>query len=253
MQSPSNGDTTGGHRISGSRPVTNRPRLHLLYRPHRRPAATYNRRTVGAVDDARELQRPEADLARAEYALLVRSAASGDRAAMEQLLMRAQEAAYRFSLLVCGHPEDAEDVMQDALLKTYQYVNRIDQPDAFRTWLYSTVRNACLMKRRRRAGEPARFESIEHGIDRPDGTTVAINVADRGRPVDDQLIAARMDRRLRDALGKLPPEYRMIVVMREMEGLSTREVAAVTGYSEANVKTRLHRARLMLRRHLEAV
>jgi len=65
---------------------------------------------------------------------------------MEQLLMRAQEAAYRFSLLVCGHLEDAEDVMQDALLKTYQYVNQIDQPGAFRTWLYTTVRNACLMK-----------------------------------------------------------------------------------------------------------
>src|SRR5689334_12034204 len=91
---------------------------------------------------------------RAEYAALVRGAAAGDRDAMERLLMRAQEAAYRFSLLVCGHPEDAEDVMQDALLKTYQHVARIDEPDAFRTWLYSTVRNACLMKRRRRAGEP---------------------------------------------------------------------------------------------------
>lgn len=205
------------------------------------------------IDDGGERHRAEADSARADYALLVRNAASGDRGAMEQLLMRAQEAAYRFSLLVCGHAEDAEDVMQDALLKTYQYVNRIDQPDAFRTWLYTTVRNACLMKRRRRVGEPARFESLEHGIDRSDGTTAAINVADRARPVDEQMIADGMDRRLRDALGKLPPEYRMIVVMREIEGLSTRDVAAVTGYSEANVKTRLHRARLMLRRYLEAV
>lgn len=220
----------------------------------RQPAGRhYNRRIVRGIDDGRELHRAEADNARAEYALLVRNAASGDRGAMEQLLMRAQEAAYRFSLLVCGHAEDAEDVMQDALLKTYQYVNRIDQPDAFRTWLYTTVRNACLMKRRRRVGEPVRFESLEHGIDKSDGTTAAINVADRARPVDEQMIADGMDRRLRDALGKLPPEYRMIVVMREMEGLSTREVAAVTGYSEANVKTRLHRARLMLRRHLEAV
>jgi RNA polymerase sigma-70 factor (ECF subfamily) len=172
---------------------------------------------------------------------------------MELLLMRAQEVAYRFSLLVCGHPEDAEDVMQDALLKTYRYVNRIDQPAAFRTWLYTTVRNACLMKRRRRTGEPSRFVSLEQGAEGPDGAATAIDVADRARPVDEQLIADGMDRRLRDALGKLPPEYRMIVVMREMEGLSTREVAAVTGYSEANVKTRLHRARVMLRRHLASV
>jgi RNA polymerase sigma-70 factor, ECF subfamily len=208
---------------------------------------------VGTVDDARELERHESETAKAQYALLVKNAASGDRAAMEQLLIRAQEAAYRFSLLVCGHPEDAEDVMQEALLKTYQHVNRIDQPDAFRTWLYTTVRNACLMKRRRRTGEPTRFVSLDRGIDRPNGATAAIDVADRARPIDQQLISDGIDRRLREALGKLPPEYRMIVVMREMEGLSTREVAAVTGYSEANVKTRLHRARLMLRRHLEAL
>lgn len=170
---------------------------------------------------------------------------------MERLLIRAQEVAYRFSLLVCGHAEDAEDVMQDALLKTYQYVSRIDQPDAFRTWLYSTVRNACLMKRRRRSGEPAHFVSLEQGEPAPDGATAAIDVADEGRPADQQLIDSWLDARLREALKKLPPEYRMIVVMREMEGLSTREVAGVTGYSEANVKTRLHRARLMLRRHLE--
>jgi RNA polymerase sigma-70 factor (ECF subfamily) len=191
--------------------------------------------------------------AKAEYAALVRIAATGDRDAMEQLLTRAQEVAYRFSLLVCGHPEDAEDVMQDALLKTYQYVSRIEEPDAFRTWLYTTVRNACLMKRRRHVGEPSHFVSLEHGIPSTDGTTTPIDVVDQARPADERLIDAWMDDRLRHALRKLPPSYRMIVVMREMEGLSTREVATVTGISEANVKTRLHRARLMLRRHLEDV
>jgi RNA polymerase sigma-70 factor (ECF subfamily) len=176
---------------------------------------------------------------RAEYAALVRGAAAGDRDAMERLLMRAQEAAYRFSLLVCGHPEDAEDVMQDALLKTYQHVARIDEPDAFRTWLYSTVRNACLMKRRRRAGEPARFEPVD------------IEVADASRRADERLIETALDWRLRKALAALPATHRMIVVLREVEGLSTREVSAIVGISEANVKTRLHRARVMLRRALE--
>jgi len=85
----------------------------------------------------------------------------------------------------------------------------------------------------------------------PDGSTAAVDVVDRARPADQQLIDQWMDGRLRVGLKLLPPTYRMIVVMREMEGLSTREVAAVTGYSEVNVKTRLHRARLMLRRYLE--
>jgi RNA polymerase sigma-70 factor (ECF subfamily) len=203
-----------------------------------------------SVNDPGRLDRLKAENARAEYASLVTRAAAGDRHAMEQLLTRAQEVAFRFSLLVCGHPEDAEDVMQDALLKTYQHVQRIDHPDAFRTWLYTTVRNACLMKRRRRAGEPSHFVSLEHG--RPgERTTAAVDVADHTRSVDQRLIDEWVDKRLREALDNLRPEYRMIVVMREIEGLSTREVAAVTGYSEANVKTRLHRARLMLRRHLK--
>lgn len=167
---------------------------------------------------------------------------------MERLLVRAQEAAYRFSLLVCGHPEDAEDVMQDALLKTYQYVSRIEHPESFRTWLYATVRNACLMKHRRRAGEPAQFVSLEG--DREGAGRV--DVPDTAPPADDRLIEDWMDRRLRAALQRLPAPYRMIVVMREMEGLSTRDVAAVTGYSEANVKTRLHRAHMMLRKYMEA-
>lgn len=193
------------------------------------------------------------DRIRGEYAALVRDAATGDRDAMERLLMRAQEVAYRFSLLVCGHPEDAEDVMQDALLKTYRNVTRITEPEAFRTWLYTTVRNACLMKRRRRVGEPARMLSLDHGAPTDTGETLPIDVADTARPADELLMDAWIDKRLRTALLSLPRPYRAMIVMRDIEGLTTREVAQVIGISEANVKTRLHRARLMLRRHLESV
>lgn len=169
---------------------------------------------------------------------------------MERLLMRAQEVAYRFSLLVCGHPEDAEDVMQDALMKTYQYVSRIHDPDAFRTWLYRTVRNACLMKRRRRIDEPAHHVSIEQGGLSDDGEPQAVAVEAKARPADQQLMDAWIGARLRKALTALPPAYRAIVVMREIEGLSTREVAGILRISEANVKTRLHRARVMMRQQL---
>ena len=192
---------------------------------------------------------PEVDV-KAEYSGLVRAARTGDRDAMERLLVRAQEVAYRFSLLVCGHVEDAEDVMQDALLRTYQHVTQITDPEAFRPWLYTTVRNACLMKRRRRSGEPSHFVSIEQGGTPDDGAATAVEIA-AARPMDQQLSDAWVDGRLRQALSQLPPLYRMVVVMREIEGLSTREVAEIIGVSEANVKTRLHRARLMLRKQLQ--
>ncbi len=190
---------------------------------------------------------------RAGYARLVTAAAGGDRDAMERLLMRAQEVAYRFSLLVCGHPQDAEDVMQDALLKTYRYVSRIKEPEAFRTWLYTTVQNACRMKRRRHVGEPAHLTSIEQGATGGDGEPGPVEVEGHSRPADQLLIDSWVSGRLRQALKALPPSYRMIVVLREMEGLSTREVANVAGISEANVKTRLHRARVMLRHAMEGV
>jgi RNA polymerase sigma-70 factor (ECF subfamily) len=187
-----------------------------------------------------------------EYERLVTAVTAGDRGAMEALLVRAQEVAYRFSLLVCGHAEDAEDVMQDALLKTYQHVAQITEPAAFRTWLYTTVRNACLMKRRRRAGEPSAFVSVEQGIETGD-RTVPVDVADPSPSIDQRMMNGWLDDRLRQALKHLPPSYRMIVVMREIEGLSTKEVATIAGVSEANVKQRLRRARLMLRKRLEQV
>jgi RNA polymerase sigma-70 factor (ECF subfamily) len=196
---------------------------------------------------------PRADADRADYARLVRQAAAGDRAAMERLLIRAQEAAYRFSFLVCGHAEDAEDVMQDALLKTYRHVSQIKDPEAFRTWLYTTVRNTCLMKRRRHVDEPKRLVSIEGGEPDREGKVRAIDVEGRERPADQRMIDAWVGGRLRRALQALPPPYRMLVMLREMEGLSTRETARVAGISEANVKTRLHRARTMLRRELDGL
>lgn len=186
------------------------------------------------------------------YAGLVRAAAAGDATAMEQLLIRAQEVAFRFSLLVCGHAPDAEDVMQDALMRTYRRVGTIKDPAAFRTWLFRTVRNACLMKRRKRVDEPARVESLDepHGSGQADGTSTPRDVATGGKGPEELALNAWLGRRLRRALATLPPAYRMIVLLREMEGLSTREVADVTGMTEVNVKTRLHRARVMLREAL---
>jgi RNA polymerase sigma-70 factor (ECF subfamily) len=143
--------------------------------------------------------------------------------------------------------------MQDALLNTYRHVQQIKDPEAFRTWLYQTVRNACLMKRRRRVDEPAQMTSLDQGGFDSDGEPAGLDVADTGRLADQQLIDSRLGERLRKALDALAPSYRVIVVLREIEGLSTREVAEITGFSEANVKTRLHRARLMLRESLEGV
>jgi RNA polymerase sigma-70 factor (ECF subfamily) len=165
---------------------------------------------------------------REHYADLLSQLSTGTNPeAMEQLLVDAQALAYRFSLHVCGHSEDAEDAMQDALLQTYKHARRIRRPTGFRTWLYRTVKNACLMSRRARVHEPAHLQSLD---------------AD---PAPDR-------RRFQIAFRRLPRPYRLVAFLRDVEGLSTREVAQVVGISEANVKQRLHRARLMLKEALAA-
>jgi RNA polymerase sigma-70 factor (ECF subfamily) len=185
-----------------------------------------------------------------DYAALVRGVQGGSEHAMERLLMRAQEVAYRFSQLVCGRADDADDAMQEALIKTYRYAARIREPEAFRAWLYRTVKNACLIGRRKRADEPARLLSLDDPFG-GDGSPRRLDAIDPGRRPDEVALNRALRRRLRAALAALPPAYRLIVFLREIEGLSTREVASVAGISEANVKTRLHRARLFLREELE--
>jgi len=115
------------------------------------------------------------------------------------------------------------------------------------------VQNACRMKRRRHVGEPSHLTSIEQGATSGDGEAGPVDVEGHTRPADQLVMDAWVSGQLRQALKALPSSYRMIVVLREMEGLSTREVASVAGISEANVKTRLHRARVMLRQALEDV
>ena len=197
-------------------------------------------------------QKGPADPVQDEYADLVRAAAAGDVEALTRLLMRAQEVAWRFSSSVCGHADDAEDAMQEALIKTYRYVGRIREPEAFRSWLYRTVRNACLMGRRKKAGEPARLESLDELLPGADGR-VRPDAPHPGKNPEQLADNAALRRRLRKALHSLPGPYRAIVFLREMEGLSTREVAKVMGISEENVKTRLHRARVQLQANLARV
>jgi RNA polymerase sigma-70 factor (ECF subfamily) len=196
----------------------------------------------------RPARRPRED---EDYASLLRAVQDGSDQAMERLLMRAQEVAYRFSQLVCGHAGDADDAMQEALLKTYRYATRIREPEAFKTWLYRTVKNACLIGRRKRVDEPAFVLSLDDVLPAGDGERHRVEAVDPSRRPDEQALNVALRRRLREALAALPPSYRLVVFLREMEGLSTRQVARVAGISEANVKTRLHRARLFLRQELE--
>lgn len=174
----------------------------------------------------------------------------GDAAALEDLLARSQSVVRRFSNTVCGGQADSDDAAQEALIKTYRYVRSLKDPESFRAWLYRTVKNACLIGRRKRAGEPSHLESID--AESPGLEPIVLKVRDAGKSPEELAENSRLREQLRDALLTLPQSHRVVVFLRDIEGLSTREVATVVGISEDNVKARLSRARARLRRELDA-
>jgi RNA polymerase sigma-70 factor, ECF subfamily len=185
---------------------------------------------------------------RAEIERAVELLRHGDDASVEQALALLQNTVYSFSMRVCGQREDAEDTMQEVLLKSIPHLPKFDSPKALVVWLYKVAKNHCLMSRRRSKFAPAHELSLEELM--PDRTELEQLTAD-GR-VNPEAFAIRGEQavRLREAVQKLPPQYRIVLVLRDMEGLTDDEVAEITGVRAGTVRVRLHRARLFVRREL---
>jgi RNA polymerase sigma-70 factor (ECF subfamily) len=148
-------------------------------------------------------------------------------------------------------PQDAEEVTQDVFLAVYRKIGEFDGRAAFSTWLYRVASNAALMKLRGRRSEPHLSIEEEGPAFAPDGH-FARPVADWSELPEDRLLSAERRRVLEQAIDALPPDYKAVVVLRDVEGLSNPEVAEVLGATVLAVKSRLHRARLALRERLAA-
>jgi RNA polymerase sigma-70 factor (ECF subfamily) len=172
-----------------------------------------------------------------------------DPAAFEEFVRRYGGRILGFGMRVCGESEDAKDVAQDTLLKAFHALKDVQEPEALRSWLYRVASNACLMRRRKGKYEPKRELSLEELM--PRGREDAqIQIPDAASLPDDE--AAREETRaaVHAGIGELTPDYRMVLLLRDIEQLSTRETATALQINESTVKMRLHRARLMLRKVL---
>jgi len=172
----------------------------------------------------------------------------GDDEALERALALLQNTVFSFSMKVCGQRQDAEDTMQEVLVKSVPYLPKFDSPRALVVWLYKVAKNRCLMSRRKSKFAPKREISLEELMpDRQD-----LQRSDGSRSVDPETVAIRSEEagRLRKAIHKLPPQYRIVLVLRDMEGLTDEEVAEITGLRSGTVRVRLHRARLFVRKEL---
>jgi len=149
---------------------------------------------------------------------------------------------------VCGQREDAEDTMQEVLLKSVPHLPKFDSPKALVVWLYKVAKNRCLMSRRRSKFAPNPDLSLEELM--PDRKE--LEQLGNGGSINPEAFAIRSQEagRLRDAIQRLPPQYRIVLVLRDMEGLTDEEVTEITGLRSGTVRVRLHRARLFVRKEL---
>jgi RNA polymerase sigma-70 factor (ECF subfamily) len=165
---------------------------------------------------------------------LLAAAQRGERAAIEALLARYERPIYRFGLRMCGNEEDAREVLQETLTAAFRHLPTFRGQATLSTWLYQIARNFCIRERRRAMP----------------GETLDEDAASAGPPPDATTHAREIGAALAAALGALSPEHREAVVLRDVEGLSPEEAAAVVGVEVGALKSRLYRGRLELRAHL---
>ena len=168
--------------------------------------------------------------------------------AVEQALALLQNTVYSFSMKVCGHPQDAEDTMQDVLVKLLPYLPKFDNPQALSVWLYKVASNRCLMNRRGAKNAANKHVSLDELM--PSQYELRELIESKDPNPETNVLRDESARRVREAMLKVAPLYRMVLVLHDMEGLNTADVARVTGLTQGTVRVRLHRGRLMLRQQL---
>jgi len=178
---------------------------------------------------------------------LVRAAKQGDVTAFEELVRRYDRNVFRIANHITHNAEDAEDVVQEAFLKAYQNLARFQEQSKFYTWLVRIAVNEALMKLRRRRSD--KTVSMDQDIETEEDT-IPREIADWAPNPEQQFKQEELKEILQKTIQGLPPSFRTVFVLRDVEGLSTEETAEALELSIPAVKSRLLRARLQLRERL---
>lgn len=174
---------------------------------------------------------------------LVRGSQADDERAFAELVSRYESKVYSLALKMVRNPEDAEDVLQDTFLRAYRGIKSFRGGSTFSTWIYRITANSALMRLRKKQLPTVSIEDA-------DERDTPVNIADWTPGPVEQLLNQELQRVMDEAIGALPPEFRQVFVLRDIEELSNAEVAEILDLSVAAVKSRLHRARLKVRNRL---
>ncbi len=184
---------------------------------------------------------------------LVERLRTGDTNALEILMERYASRVYRLAHGITGNEADAEEVVQDVFLTIFRKIHTFEGRSALGSWIYRIATNAALIKRRGRRDDREVPLALPFPAFLPDGHRAgdpAVLTTDWSQTPEVDLLSKETREILHRAIANLPDQYRVVVVFRDVQGLSNEEVAEVVGESVASVKSRLHRARMVLREHL---
>lgn len=184
---------------------------------------------------------------------LARQLLAGSPEAFDRFVAHFRAKIFQYSWLMCGHREDAEEVAQETLLNVFENFDALREPERVRAWVFRIAKNACLMKRRKSVFAPSRELSLDEFLPSMDGDGAnrKIEIADWSALPDDGVLRREMHEVLQLAIRELPENYRSVVLLRDLEELSTQETAQILEVGEDVVKTRLHRARLAIRQKMD--
>lgn len=184
---------------------------------------------------------------------LAKGLLSGDAEAFERFVEHFRNRLFQYTWLVCRQREDAEEVAQEALLKVFESAAQLREPEHVRAWVFRIARNACLMKRRKSVFAPEQELSLDQFLPAigQGGEHRHLEIADWSQAPEKNLLRQELKETLGDAISQLPDTYRSVVLLRDVEELSTEETAQILELSTDVVKTRLHRGRLAIREKLD--
>ena len=181
---------------------------------------------------------------------LIQAINSGEVDKFQDLVKRYEAKLYNFSLRMCRDPSDAEDMIQDTFLNVFRYLKNFRHETKFKNWLYKVAASTCFKKRRKSKFAPDKELSLEEFLpndeaEKPD------HVPQWALMPLDKLLNEELAGVINKTIITLPKKYRMVILLRDIEGFSTTETAQILNLSPSNVKVRLHRSRLYLRDKLK--
>jgi len=181
---------------------------------------------------------------------LIQAINSGKVDKFQDLVKRYEAKLYNFSLRMCRDPSDAEDMIQDTFLNVFRYLKNFRYEAKLKNWLYKVAASTCIKKKRKSKFAPEKELSLDEF--RPDDEAEKPDHVPQWALIPlDKLLNEELAGVINKTIISLPKKYRMVILLRDIEGFSTTETVQILNLSPSNVKVRLHRARLYVRDKLK--